>query len=41
MGRRFGSHSPEDDAFAHEPRSLLADLGQNGWIDSRELSFCR
>ena len=33
----FISHSSQDDAFVRELRAALADHGQAGWIDSREL----
>ncbi len=33
----FISHSSQDDAFVRELRNTLADHGQDGWIDSREL----
>lgn len=33
----FISHSTADDAFVRELREALADQGQDGWIDSREL----
>lgn len=37
MGKLFISHSSQDDAFVRELRAALADHGQDGWIDSREL----
>ncbi|MBC7730170.1 MAG: toll/interleukin-1 receptor domain-containing protein, partial [Microbacteriaceae bacterium] len=37
MTRIFISHSAQDDAFVGELRQMLADHGQAGWIDSREL----
>ena len=37
MNRLFISHSTQDDAFVRELRAALADHGQRGWIDSREL----
>lgn len=37
MGKLFISHSSNDDAFVRELRAALADHGQAGWIDSREL----
>ncbi len=37
MGKLFISHSSKDDAFVRELRVVLADHGQPGWIDSREL----
>jgi tetratricopeptide (TPR) repeat protein len=37
MTRLFISHSSRDDAFVRELRAALADHGQPGWIDSREL----
>ena len=37
MGRLFISHSSRDDDFVRELRVALADQGQDGWIDSREL----
>ncbi len=33
----FISHSSQDDGFVRELRATLADHGQEGWIDSREL----
>jgi len=33
----FLSHSTKDDDFVRELRAALADHGQDGWIDSREL----
>jgi tetratricopeptide (TPR) repeat protein len=36
-GRFFISHSSQDDAFVRDLRAALADHGQDGWIDSREL----
>ena len=33
----FISHSSQDDPFVRELRQTLADHGQPGWIDSREL----
>ncbi|MER2622704.1 MAG: CHAT domain-containing protein [Accumulibacter sp.] len=33
----FISHSSQDDGFVRELRAALADHGQDGWIDSREL----
>jgi tetratricopeptide (TPR) repeat protein len=33
----FISHSSKDDAFVRELRARLANHGQDGWIDSREL----
>ena len=33
----FISHSSQDDGFVREVRQALADHGQDGWIDSREL----
>ncbi len=33
----FISHSSQDDPFVRELRHALADHGQEGWIDSREL----
>jgi tetratricopeptide (TPR) repeat protein len=33
----FISHSPKDDRFVRDLRMTLADHGQDGWIDSREL----
>ncbi len=33
----FISHSSQDDAFVRALRAALADHGQTGWIDSREL----
>src|SRR6476659_141508 len=37
MPKLFISHSSQDDAFVRELRAALADHGQDGWIDSREL----
>ena len=37
MDKLFISHSTQDDAFVRELRAALADHGQRGWIDSREL----
>lgn len=37
MSRLFISHSSEDDTFVRDLRAALADHGQDGWIDSREL----
>jgi|APTNR8051073442_1049403.scaffolds.fasta_scaffold02115_4 tetratricopeptide (TPR) repeat protein len=37
MSKLFISHSSRDDAFVRELRAALADHGQPGWIDSREL----
>jgi tetratricopeptide (TPR) repeat protein len=37
MSKLFISHSSQDDAFVRDLRSALADHGQSGWIDSREL----
>ena len=37
MSQLFISHSSHDDAFVRELRAALADHGQAGWIDSREL----
>ncbi|MDP2225070.1 CHAT domain-containing protein [Nitrosomonas sp.] len=37
MTKLFISHSSQDDAFVRELREALADYGQAGWIDSREL----
>ncbi len=37
MDKLFISHSSQDDAFVRELRAALADHGQDGWIDSREL----
>ena len=37
MTQLFISHSSQDDAFVRELREALADHGQEGWIDSREL----
>jgi tetratricopeptide (TPR) repeat protein len=37
MSKLFISHSSQDDAFVRELRAALADQGQDGWIDSREL----
>src|SRR4029453_14499818 len=37
MTKLFISHSSKDDAFVRDLRAALADHGQKGWIDSREL----
>ena len=37
MSKLFISHSSQDDDFVRELRAALADHGQAGWIDSREL----
>lgn len=37
MSKLFLSHSSRDDAFVRELRQALADLGQEVWIDSRQL----
>jgi len=37
MNTLFISHSSQDDAFVRDLRAALADQGQEGWIDSREL----
>ena len=37
MGTLFISHSSTDDAFVRRLREVLADQGQDSWIDSREL----
>jgi tetratricopeptide (TPR) repeat protein len=37
MAKLFISHSSKDDAFVRDLRFALADHGQDGWIDSREL----
>ena len=37
MTKLFISHSSRDDAFVRDLRAALVDLGQDGWIDSREL----
>src|SRR5262245_58624822 len=37
MTKLFISHSSQDDAFVRDLRAALADHGQAGWIDSREL----
>lgn len=36
-GKLFISHSSQDDDLVRRLRRALADLGQEGWIDSREL----
>jgi len=38
MSKLFISHSSQDDAFVRELRQALEPYGQDGWIDSRELS---
>ncbi len=37
MNQLFISHSSQDDAFVRDLRATLADHGQEGWVDSREL----
>ena len=37
MSKLFISHSSQDDAFVRELQQALGDLGQDVWIDSREL----
>ncbi len=37
MTKLFISHSSQDDAFVRDLRAMLADHGQDVWIDSREL----
>jgi hypothetical protein len=37
MPKPFISHSSQDDAFVRDLRQALADQGEDGWIDSREL----
>ena len=37
MAKLFISHSSKDDAFVRDLRIALADHGQQGWVDSREL----
>ena len=37
MNKLFISHSSQDDRFVRELRRALGDLGQDAWIDSREL----
>lgn len=37
MIKLFISHSSQDDAFVRDLQATLADHGQEGWIDSREL----
>ncbi|MEI2781738.1 MAG: toll/interleukin-1 receptor domain-containing protein [Candidatus Competibacter sp.] len=37
MDKLFISHSSQDDGFVRDLRAALADHGQDGWIDSREL----
>jgi hypothetical protein len=37
MAKLFISHSSQDDAFVRDLRAALADHGQDGWIDSREV----
>lgn len=37
MTKLFISHSSKDDAFVRDLRTVLADHGQDAWIDSREL----
>src|SRR5688572_17457746 len=37
MSKLFISHSSQDDGFVRDLRAQLAEHGQDGWIDSREL----
>ena len=37
MSKLFISHSSQDDAFVRGLQQALGDLGQDVWIDSREL----
>ena len=37
MTKLFISHNSQDDGFVRDLRATLADHGQEGWIDSREL----
>lgn len=37
MSKLFISHSSQDDGFVRQLREALADHGQEGWVDSREL----
>ncbi|MFM8276670.1 MAG: toll/interleukin-1 receptor domain-containing protein, partial [Cyanobium sp.] len=37
LSHLFLSHSSADDGFVGELRQALADLGQEVWIDSRQL----
>jgi hypothetical protein len=37
MSKLFISHSSEDDGFVRDLQQALRNLGQDGWIDSREL----
>jgi hypothetical protein len=37
MTKLFISHSTQDDRFVRDLRAALADHGQAGWIDSREI----
>ena len=37
MTKLFISHSSKDDAYVRDLRLALADHGQQGWVDSREL----
>lgn len=37
MAKLFLSHSTDDDAIVRDLRQALADLGQDVWLDSREL----
>jgi hypothetical protein len=37
MTQLFLSHSSTDDPFVRDLRAALADHGQEGWIDSRQL----
>ncbi len=37
MSKAFISHSSQDDAFVRQLQQALGHLGQDVWIDSREL----
>jgi tetratricopeptide (TPR) repeat protein len=37
MSKLFISHSSQDDDFVRDLRAALADHGEDGWVDSREL----
>ena len=37
MSKLFISHSSQDDGFVRDLQQALGDLGQDVWIDSREL----
>jgi hypothetical protein len=37
MTKLFVPHSSQDDSFVRDLRAVLADLGEDVWIDSRQL----